>query len=94
MAKKKATKVAQPKPHLVRSKPTESAVVPAGYDAVLTDLKVRIRAAQLRAAHSVNQELLLLYFDIGFELHLRTQREAWGSSVIDRLSADLYRAFP
>ena len=94
MAKKKATKVAQPKAHLARSKPLPVAVVPAGYDAVLTDLKVRIRAAQLRAAHSVNQELLLLYFDIGFELHLRTQREAWGSSVIDRLSADLHRAFP
>ena len=94
MAKKKVTKVAQPKAHLASSKPTQRGVVPAGYDAVLTDLKTRIRAAQLRAAHSVNQELLLLYFDIGFELHLRTQREAWGSSVIDRLSADLHRAFP
>jgi len=94
MAKKKATKVAQPKARLARAKPTQREVVPAGYDAVLTDLKTRIRAAQLRAAHSVNQELLLLYFDIGFELHLRTQREAWGSSVIDRLSADLHRAFP
>ena len=78
MAKKKVTKVAQPKAHLASSKPTQRGVVPAGYDAVLTDLKTRIRAAQLRAAHSVNQELLLLYFDIGFELHLRTQREAWG----------------
>ena len=94
MAEKKTTKVAQPKAKLARSKPTQLGVVPAGYDAVLTDLKTRIRAAQLRAAHSVNQELLLLYFDIGFELHLRTQREAWGSSVIDRLSADLHRAFP
>ena len=90
MAQKNATKVAQPKAHLARSKLNSSAVVPAGYDSVLTDLKGRIRAAQLRAAHAVNQELLLLYFDIGFELHRRTQREAWGSAVIDRLSADLH----
>lgn len=94
MAKKKAARVAQSKAQLARPKPIPTAVVPAAYDAVLTDLKTRIRAAQLRAAQSVNQELLLLYYDIGFELSLRTQREAWGSSVIDRLSADLHRAFP
>ena len=46
-------------------------------------------------AHSVNQELLLLYFDIGFELHMSTQREAWGSfafvgqqSAVDDLLRD------
>lgn len=42
---------------------------------------------------SVNRELLLLYYGIGLDLHLRTQREAWGASVIDRLSRDLRRAF-
>lgn len=94
MAKKKVAKAVRPPTDLARRKPTGPSVIPAGYDAVLADLKSRIRAAQIRAAQSVNQELLWLYFDIGFELHRRTQREAWGSSVIDRLSADLHRAFP
>jgi len=67
---------------------------PVGYRELLEDLKARIRAARLRAAMSVNQELLLLYYGIGLDLHLRTQRESWGASVIDRLSRDLRRTFP
>jgi predicted nuclease of restriction endonuclease-like (RecB) superfamily len=94
MAKKRAKNTVQSKAGLARPKSTKVSLIPVGYDAVLADLKSRIRAAQIRAANSVNQELLWLYFDIGFELHQRTQREAWGSSVIDRLSADLHRAFP
>jgi glycine cleavage system aminomethyltransferase T len=39
--------------------------LPADYRALLTDVKSRIRAAQLRASLSVNQELIQLYWDIG-----------------------------
>ena len=35
--------------------------MPDGYQVLLGDLKVRIRAAQIRAALSVNRELVLLY---------------------------------
>ena len=68
--------------------------VPEGYAALLEDIKARIRAAQLRAATSANRELLLLYYSIGLDLHQRTRRGAWGSSVIDRLAGDLRKAFP
>ena len=33
----------------------------AGYSKLLTDLKVRIRLAQVRAALSVNRDLVILY---------------------------------
>jgi hypothetical protein len=39
--------------------------LPADYRVLLTDVKSRIRAAQLRASLSVNQELIQLYWDIG-----------------------------
>jgi hypothetical protein len=42
-----------------------STVLPAGHASLLTDPKVRVRAAQLRAAVSVNRQLILLYWDIG-----------------------------
>ena len=64
------------------------------YLAFLEDLKSRIRQARIRASLAANQELLLLYYSIGLDLHQRSENEAWGTSIIDRLSHDLHRAFP
>lgn len=66
----------------------------ANYAALLDDLKTRIRSAQVKAALAVNQELLLLYWQIGREILTRQQEQGWGSKVIDRLSEDLKQEFP
>ncbi len=47
----------------------------AGYDDLLWSLKERIRAAQVRAALSVNRELVLLYWEIGRSILERQQAE-------------------
>lgn len=70
------------------------ATVPDGYPALVGDLKKRIIDARLRAALSVNRELILLYWSIGRDILARQEREGWGAKVIDRLAADLSRAFP
>jgi len=67
---------------------------PQGYPAFLAELKQRIRSARLHAALSVNRELILLYWSIGRDILARQHAEGWGSKVIDRLAADLRRAFP
>jgi predicted nuclease of restriction endonuclease-like (RecB) superfamily len=67
---------------------------PKRYSALLTELKERIRAAGLRAALSVNRELVLLYWGIGREILTRQRAEGWGARIIDRLAADLRRTFP
>jgi predicted nuclease of restriction endonuclease-like (RecB) superfamily len=36
----------------------------------------------------------MLYWDIGRMIRGRQDREGWGAKVVDRLSADLRRAFP
>ena len=89
MAKKRAD---DPKP----SPPPKRAASPppAGYEELLNQLKERIRSAQVRAAVAVNRELVLLYWQIGREILARQDREGWGAKVIDRLAADLRRAFP
>ena len=69
-------------------------LLPDGYPAFLTELKQRIRNAQLRASVAVNTELVLLYWTIGRDILLRQEKERWGAKVIDRLSADLKRSFP
>ncbi|MCY7286164.1 MAG: PDDEXK nuclease domain-containing protein [Cyanobacteria bacterium CAN_BIN43] len=64
------------------------------YDDFLRSLKHRIRSAQAKAALSVNQELTLLYWQIGGEVLQRQQKNQWGTQVIERLARDLRREFP
>ncbi|SEJ80922.1 Predicted nuclease of restriction endonuclease-like (RecB) superfamily, DUF1016 family [Sphingobium sp. AP50] len=65
-----------------------------GYAALLDELKERIRTARLRAAVTVNQELIRLYWSIGNDILSRQDAEGWGARVIDRLAQDLRRDFP
>jgi predicted nuclease of restriction endonuclease-like (RecB) superfamily len=65
-----------------------------GYQDLLAVLKGRIRTAQVRAALSVNQELVLLYWGIGKEILIRQREDGWGTKVIERLAKDLRSEFP
>ncbi len=75
--------------------PTHPTLFPedTNYIALLDGLKKRIRSAQVRAALAVNQELILLYWQIGQEILAKKQQEGWGSKVVDRLAKDLRRGF-
>lgn len=64
------------------------------YDDWLRRLKEHIRTAQVRAALAVNQELLLLYWQIGRSIVEQQHQEGWGSKVIERLAKDLRKEFP
>ena len=66
---------------------------PESYPELLAELKHRIQSARLRAALSVNRELILLYWSIGRDILARQRAEGWGTKVIDRLAVDLRRAF-
>lgn len=67
---------------------------PEGYRPFLEGLKDRIRRAQLKAALAVNRELVLLYWGLGRDILARQGEQGWGAKVVDRLAADLKRAFP
>jgi predicted nuclease of restriction endonuclease-like (RecB) superfamily len=69
-------------------------VLPAGYPALLADLKRRVRAAQLRAAVAVNRELILLYWDIGKIIVESQKTKGYGKQVVERLAGDLQKEFP
>ncbi len=68
--------------------------LPDRYHAFFQELKQRIRSAQVRAALSVNRELVLLYWGIGKDILTRQRSEGWGAKVVDRLAHDLLNAFP
>ncbi|KAA3604370.1 MAG: DUF1016 domain-containing protein [Planctomycetota bacterium] len=75
---------------MVRNYPTK----PEGYAELLGELKTRIREARVRAALAVNSELVLLYWSIGRGILTRQEGRSWGAKVVDRLAADLRKAFP
>jgi len=74
--------------------PKQTSLFPENYDAFLTDLKQRIRTAQVRAALAVNRELVILYWQIGQDISFRVKQQKWGSKVINQLASDLKREFP
>ena len=68
--------------------------LPEGYEDLLEDLKVRVRSAQVKAAVSINGELIAVYLYIGRQLAEREDAPRWGSKVVERLAQDLRTAFP
>lgn len=59
------------------------------YPALLREIIGRIRQGQVRAAVSVNVELLALYWDVGRMIAQRQNEEGWGAAVIPRLANDI-----
>ncbi len=60
----------------------------------LTTLKSKIASAQLKAAVSVNTELILLYWEIGKMIATKQQNSHWGDGLIPQVARDLKAAFP
>ncbi len=71
-----------------------TSALPASYGELLDELKQRIRTARVKAALSVNRELITLHWDIGRLIVTRQREEGWGRSVVERLSRDLRFEFP
>lgn len=58
---------------------------------LVQSIKQEIRHAQYKAAHSANQELILLYYKIGRVINTH---KSWGNKFIDNLAADIKLSFP
>ncbi|MFI5140012.1 MAG: YhcG family protein [Sphingobacteriales bacterium] len=63
-------------------------VIPVNYHQTLSELKQRISIAQYKSLLAVNQELILLYLDIGKILSQKL-KTGWGDSVVDTLANDI-----
>ena len=61
---------------------------------MLSHLKRRVQTAQLRAAVSVNRELIALYWDMGRMIVAAQKNKGYGKQVVERLAKDLQKSFP
>lgn len=64
------------------------------YKRWFTDLKAKVRQVQLKAAVSVNRELLSFYWDLGSDIIEKQIDAAWGDGFLKQLSRDLMAEFP
>jgi predicted nuclease of restriction endonuclease-like (RecB) superfamily len=67
---------------------------PIGYPQFLVEIKACIHKSRYEAAKAVNQEIILLYWDIGRLITEKQQTLGWGKSVVETLSEDLQKEFP
>ena len=75
-------------------KGAEPAATMRDYASLLTEVKGRIRSAQVRATLSANAEMLAMYWDVGRMIEQRQKAEGWGAGVIPRLSRDIRNELP
>ncbi|MDD5186926.1 MAG: PDDEXK nuclease domain-containing protein [Methanoregula sp.] len=75
-------------------RPLPATRIPQGYPDFISSIKEQIRSAQIRAALSVNRDLVLLYWQIGKEILQRQESDGWGTKVIEQISRDLSSEFP
>src|SRR5437879_1233049 len=68
--------------------------LPGDYGGLLAAIKVRVKAAQVRAGLAANRALLAWDSDIGRMILQRPKAEGWGAKIVDRLSLDLQNEFP
>lgn len=73
---------------------SESIMSDSNYVKWLSNLKGRIRIAQLKAAIKVNEELHKLYWSLGEDICNKQKLYKWGTNFIKQLSLDLRSAFP
>jgi predicted nuclease of restriction endonuclease-like (RecB) superfamily len=64
------------------------------YEQFLNDIKDQVARSRIRAARSVNRELIGLYWALGQLIVERQDALGWGKAVVERLSCDLKAEFP
>lgn len=60
----------------------------------ISSLKERIKTAQIKAAIAVNEELIVLYWDIGKSIVEKQEQSRWGAKLIEQIALDLKRELP
>ncbi len=74
--------------------PAQGSGLPPGFFELVDDLKAIVTQASVRAQLKVNTEMIKMYWEIGRTILDRTERERWGSKVLERVATELRTAFP
>ncbi len=64
------------------------------YKHFLSDIKNRLKSAQIRAALATNRELVVFYWEFGNDLVEKQKTHKWGDHFLEQLSHDMRQSFP
>lgn len=64
------------------------------YAALLKQVKARVALAQKKAIYAANEEMLIMYWDIGKLLSESQKQIGWGNNALEQLSHDLKNEYP
>lgn len=64
------------------------------YHKWLEAIKHKIKSAQLKAAVSVNTQLMELYWDLAKDVVSKQNEARWGDAILEQLATDLKLSFP
>ena len=71
-----------------------SIVIDEDYKNWIKDISTRYRNAQIKAAVSVNRELVSFYWSLGKDIVEKQAENRWGTGFYEKLSGDLKKALP
>lgn len=74
--------------------PPASSVMPEWYGEMLKNIRQLVADGRRQVMWTANMQMSMMYYQIGTEILNRQNAEGWGAKVVDRLSADLKKAFP
>ena len=74
--------------------PPASSVMPEWYGEMLKNIRQLVADGRRQVMWTANMQMSMMYYRIGTEILNRQNAEGWGAKVVDRLSADLKKAFP
>ena len=66
----------------------------AKFTQFVTEIKTKIREAQLEALQAVNKRLIDLNWNLGKMIVERQEAHDWGKSVVEKLATELQKEFP
>lgn len=61
---------------------------------IILELKEAILQSRYQAARLVNKEMIALFFEIGKKISRNTKENAWGSKILEQISAELQNELP
>jgi predicted nuclease of restriction endonuclease-like (RecB) superfamily len=64
------------------------------YKSLISELKLKIRSTQIKAAIAVNSTLIQFYWELGKMISEKQSQTAWGDKLFDQISKDLKIEFP
>jgi len=64
------------------------------YKRFLSEMRERLKSAQIRVAMSINSEQIIFYWKLGSEIIQYQKEYKWGEHFLEQLSHDMRQAFP